>query len=111
VFAGAPIGPGYVLHWRVVVHGESSLVLVDAPEDLYVLIPRAPVMTVTFHQPRSGTNYGFSELRVENLTEDHSVQAIIRVQVYRKTITAFSLAVNPMPPAGHPYYFLKVRTP
>lgn len=110
VFAGSPIGPGYVMHWRVVVHRSSTLILIDAPEDLYLPMPiHQNTMTVVFHNPRSGTNYGFSELRVENLTEDHSVQAVIHVQVYRKIRSAFSLAINPRPPSE--FYFLKVRTP
>jgi hypothetical protein len=109
VFAGAPIGPGYVMHWRVVVHRSSTLILIDAPEDLYLQMPRTNTMSVTFHQPRSGTNYGFSELRVENLTEAHGVQAVIRVQVYQKFIGSFRIAVNPTPPSD--FYFLKVRTP
>lgn len=109
VFAGAPIGPGYVLHWRVNVHRKSALVLIDAPEDLNLRMPRTNTMSIVFHQPRSGTNYGFTELRVENLTEDHNVQAVIRVQVYHKTISGFLIAVNPRPPSD--FYFLRVRTP
>jgi hypothetical protein len=110
VFAGAPIGPGYVLHWRVNIHRTTSLVLIDAPEDLNVqLTPHANIQTIAFHQPRSGTNYGFTELRVENLTEDHNVQAVIHVQVYRKTISGFSIAINPRPPTE--FYFLRARTP
>jgi hypothetical protein len=109
VFAGAPIGPGYVMHWRVVVHRSSTLILIDAPEDLYLQMPRTNTMSVVFHQPRSGTNYGFTELRVENLTESPGVQAIIRVQVQHKTISGFLMGVNPTPPSD--FYFLKVRTP
>lgn len=109
VFAGAPIGAGYVLHWRVTVHKTSAVILVDYPENLYLQMPRTNTMAVAFHQPRSGVEYGFSELRVENLTEAHNVQAIIRVQVYQKGINGFTLAVNPKPPTD--FYFLKVRTP
>lgn len=109
VFAGAPIGPGYVMYWRVVVHRDSAIILIDAPEDLYLQMPRTNTMAVVFHQPRSGTSYGFSELRVENLTEAPGVQTPIWVQVYRKTISGFLLAVNPTPPSD--LYFLKVRTP
>jgi hypothetical protein len=113
-FAGAPItvppgGLGYVLHWRVVVTRQSTAVIVDAPEDLNVQMPRTNTMTVNFNNPRSGTNYGFTELRVENLTELPNVQAIIRVQVYRKFLGSFQLAVNPTPPSN--FYFLRVRTP
>jgi hypothetical protein len=110
VFAGVPIGAGYVLHWRVVVHRSSTLILIDAPENLNVpLTPHANFQTIAFHQPRSGTNYGFTELRVENLTEDHNAQAVIHVQVVHKTLSGFSIAINPRPPTE--FYFLRVRTP
>lgn len=109
LFAGAPIGSGYVLHWRVTIVRTSSLIQVDAPEDLYLQIPHAPTMGVTFVNPRSHVNYGFTELRVENLTDPPAGQAIIRVQVYAKTVSGFLLAVNPMPPTN--FYFLRVRTP
>jgi hypothetical protein len=109
VFAGTPIGSGYVLHWRVTVHRLRSQILIDAPEDLYIQMPRTNTMAVTFHQQRSGTSYGFTELRVENLTEAPGNQSPIHIQVYRKTISGFFLAVNPTPPTL--FYYLKVRTP
>jgi hypothetical protein len=115
VLAGTPftLPPGpyvpYVLHWRVVVHRSSSLILIDAPEDLNLVMPRTNTMSITFHQPRSGTNYGFSELRVENLHELHQDQSPIHVQVYRKTTSGFFVAVSPTPPSD--FYFLRVRTP
>jgi hypothetical protein len=109
VFAGVPIGAGYVLHWRVVIHKLRSQILIDAPEDLYLQMPRANTMAVTFHQQRSNTVYGFSELRVENVTELPQNQQPIAIQVYRKTISGFFLAVNPTPRTD--FYFLKVRTP
>ena len=62
-----------------------------------------------FHQPRSGTNYGFSELRVENLTEGPSGLTPINVMVTHKTISGFTIAINPRPPTE--FYFLRVRTP
>jgi hypothetical protein len=67
-------------------------------------------MVVPFTNPRSGTNYGFSELRVENLLDPPASQAIIRVQVTAKTISDFTLSVNPTPANGS-HYFLAARTP
>ena len=109
LLAGAPIQSGYVLHWRVSITQTAELVGVDTPEVLYLPLLHQPVMGVFFHNPRSGTNYGFSELRVENLTDPHQVQAIIHVQVVQKTTIGFTIAVNPMPPTGN--YFLAARTP
>lgn len=109
VFAGAPIGTGYVLHWRVVIVRTSTLVQIDAPEDQYIRMPQTNTMAVTFVNPRSGTNYGFTELRVENLTDLPADQAVINVQVYLKTISGFIMAVNPTPPTDN--YFLRMRTP
>lgn len=108
-FAGAPIGDGYVLRWRVVIARTSTLVQTDAPEDLYLQIPQTVLMTITFANPRSGTTYGFTELRVENLVDPPSAQAVIHVQVWQKTINGFSIAINPTPPSSN--YFLRVRTP
>jgi hypothetical protein len=109
VFAGAPIGAGYVLNWRVVIVQTTTLLQVDAPEDLYLRMPRTSTMAVTFLNPRSSTGYGFSELRVENLVDAPASQALIHVQVYAKTLSGCSLAVNPRPPSDN--YFLRVRTP
>lgn len=110
VFAGAPIDEGYVLHWRVTVVRTSLLILVDHPEDLYILMPPTNLLTIPFTNPRSGTNYGFSELRVENLIDDPMRMPLIRVQVVAKTVSGFTVAVNPIPRAGT-HFFLKVRTP
>jgi len=106
----APPGSVYVLHWRVTIVRTSSLVQVDAPERIYLLMPHSSTMIVPFTNPRSGTEYGFSELRVENLLDDPATQAIIRVQVTAKTTTSFTLSVNPTPAAGK-HYFLAARTP
>jgi hypothetical protein len=65
-------------------------------------------MQVVFANPRGGVDYGFSELRVENLI-DTTRRALIHVQVYQKGLNGFFLDVNPRPPTDH--YFLKVRTP
>ena len=109
VFAGVPLNDLCVLHWRVVVVTTSSLLLVDAPEDLYLQMPQAPTMAILFANPRSNTNYGFTELRVENLTQPANQQTPIHVQVVAKTLSGFSIGVNPTPRSD--FYFLKVRTP
>jgi hypothetical protein len=109
VFAGSPIGAGYVLRWRVVIVTTTTLVQTDAPEDLYLQMPRTNLMAITFLNPRSSTTYGFAELRVENLIDPPAGQAVIAVQPYVKTFTGFGLAVNPTPPSDN--YFLRVRTP
>jgi hypothetical protein len=106
--AGSPIAPGYVLKWRVTIKRTSSLVQIDAPENLYLQMPRTTTMQVVFANPRGGVDYGFSELRVENLI-DTTRRALIHVQVYQKGLNGFFLDVNPRPPTDH--YFLKVRTP
>jgi hypothetical protein len=109
VLAGTPIAAGYVLHWRVTIIRTSTSTQVDAPEDLYLQMPRTNTMAVSFSNPRSSLNYGFSELRVENLHDAPAVQAVIRVQVAQKTVNGFLLAVNPTPRTD--FYFLRVRTP
>lgn len=108
-FAGSPIGAGYVLHWRVTIARTSALIQTDAPESLYLQLPRAALMDISFVNPRSSVNYGFSELRVENLHDAPAVQTPIHVQVYQKLLTGFSIAINPTPPTD--FYYLKVRTP
>ena len=108
-FAGSPLGTGYVLRWRVVVVSTSNLAEIDAPEELYLQMPQANTMSVLFNNQRSNTGYGFTELRVENLTEFSGVQTPINVMVVAKTINGFTLAVSPTPPSD--FYFLKVRTP
>ena len=109
VFAGAPLNDLSVLHWRVVIVQSTALALIDAPEDLYLQMPQASVMNITFANPRSSVDYGFSELRVENLTEPASRQTPINVQVAAKTNSGFSIGVSPAPRTD--FYFLKVRTP
>ena len=105
----APAGTNYVLYWRVTIVTTTDLVQTDAPEDIYLVMPQTNFMYVVFANPRSGVNYGFSELRVENLTDPLETQTPIHVQVCLKTTTEFVLGVNPIPPTSN--YFLKVRTP
>lgn len=109
VFEGAPVGLGYTLHWRCVVTRTSSIVQIDAPEDLYIQLPHANQMQILFVNPRSSVSYGFSELRVENLHDPHQNQAVIHTQVFAKNTWGFSIGINPMPPTDK--YFLRVRTP
>jgi hypothetical protein len=66
-------------------------------------------MAINFVNPRSGVNYGFTELRVENLSDLSSDAALVHVQVSQKRIDGFTVAVNPRPPNDN--YFLTVRTP
>jgi len=109
VFAGSPIGAGYVLRWRVVVARSSVQIQIDAPEDQLVRMPQSNLMAILFINPRSGVSYGFTELAVENLVDPPEDQAVISVQVVLKTIAGFTVAVNPTPPTSN--YFLRVRTP
>lgn len=110
-FAGVPPEDGYVLRWRVVVISTSiGTAFEDFPETLYVRIPAlAAALTVTFLNPRSTVNYGFKELRVENLTDPLASQRIILAQVVVKTILNFTVGLNPRPNNDH--YFLVARTP
>ena len=110
LFAGTPVLEGRILNWRVVIASTSTLVQVGASEDLYVNVPiSSTTMTVNFVNPRGQLNYGFTELRVENLIDPPSGQAVIRVQVVSKLENSFTLAINPMAPTSN--YFLRVRTP
>jgi len=113
--AVAPV-PGYVLRWRVVVIALGSTTSVDKPESLYLQMPWAtppigvtPIMNILFVNPRSNVNYGFTELRVENLVDPPALQTPIRVQVYEKRTDGFRICFNPLPPT--PNYFIAVRTP
>ena len=108
--AGVPIATGYVLRWRVVVIAIAGIpVQIDAPENLYVRLPLANTALISFVNPRSTTAYGFSELRVENLTDSYLVQVPILAQVAQKTVSNFRVALSPRPPTAN--YFLVARTP
>lgn len=110
-FAGAPIGEGYTLRWRVVVVTTPiSPIDIDKPESLRIqLTEDALTQGIAFLNPRSGTIYGFSELRVENLDDPPGEQSPILAQVVAKTIGGFTVALSPRPPTEN--YFLVVRTP
>lgn len=108
-FAGAPIGTGYILHWRVTVVSVTAAIAVDSPEDQYIQLPRANLLAISFVNPRSSTTYGFSELRVENITDLPADQTPISVQVVAKSLSGFSIGISPTPPTDN--YFLRMRTP
>ena len=108
--AGAPDVDGYILRWHVVVYDLTSIgTEIDAPELLYLQLPQANLFNVFFHNPRSGTTYGFTELRIENLVDDPSTQTPVLVQVVAKFTDHFTIALSPTPPDTN--YFLAVRTP
>lgn len=108
--AGAPPIDGYILRWRVFVTSDTiTPQTVDTPEDIYIRLSMAPLFIVGFTVPRSSTDYGFSELRVENLTDAPAAQTPIAVQVVAKATTWFEIALSPTPPSNN--YFLRVRTP
>lgn len=114
--AGEPPQEGYILRWRVVVISIGETGVIDSPESLYVQLNHTigdestnPIQDILFVNPRSGTSYGFTELRVENLTDDPLIQYPVFVQVVEKRIDGFKIAINPVPDS--PYYYLAVRTP
>ena len=121
--AGVPIADGYILRWKVAVVSVTGQVLVDAPESFRVQMPNLTpgtiptplppeiiTMDVTFQNPRSNTNYGFSELRVENLVDTlFADQSVIGIQVVQKSVTGFKIMFRPVPPT--PNYYLVGRTP
>lgn len=108
--AGNPIMDGYILRW----HAKVTQIInqaggVDAPELQYLRLPMANTLAVVFNSPRSNLDYGFSELRVENLSDPPQNAAIVNVQVYQKSLTGFLLGIHPTPPNNN--YFLRMRTP
>jgi len=122
--SGVPIQDGYILRWHVVVISITpGSIIVDAPESFRVQIPPGPPGTlpgpplppevisfqIFFVNPRSNTDYGFSELRVENLVDAPNNQSIIGIQVVQKTTLSFKVLYRPVPPTGN--YFLTGRTP
>lgn len=110
-FAGAPVAEGYTLRWRVtVVTTPIAITDIDKPESLRIQLDQdALTQEIAFLNPRSGTVYGFSELRVENLDDDPVDQSPILAQVVAKEIGGFTVALSPPPDTGN--YYLVVRTP
>jgi hypothetical protein len=110
-FAGTPLAAGYILRWRVVVIDTTITEgFLDTPESLYIRLPQGTdLFTATFINPRSTMVFGFSELRIENLTDPPDQQTFVAVQVVTKTQLNFTVGLNPSPPSGN--YFLVARTP
>lgn len=108
---GAPPEEGYILRWRVIVVSFEILGgAIDAPERFYVQIPQgASVLQLSFLNLRSNQEYGFDELRVENLIDLPGQQTPIAVQVVQKALTSFQVAFNPSPPNNN--YYLTARVP
>src|SRR5215469_27358 len=95
---GQAIVPGSILRWRVVVIDLSVIGdLLDQPQSLYLQLPMVNLFVVNLANPRSTTDYGFDELRVENLADTPSAQTPIAVQVVAKTQTTFTIAMSPSP--------------
>ena len=107
--AGIPVEEGYILRWRVVVQDITINLVVDAPESLRLQLNPARSFTATFVNPRSTTNYGFTELRIENLDDPVDSQRVINAQVVAKTTVGFTVGLNPPPDTSN--YYLVVRTP
>lgn len=107
-FAGAPIADGYILRWRVVV---ISVVTsqIDVPEVIYAQLPMTNVFSYSLVNPRSTQDYGFSELRVENLIDLPGAQTPILAQIVHKEQTQFIVALSPTPNTNN--YFLAARIP
>jgi hypothetical protein len=108
-FAGIPLAEGYILRWRVVVQDVTINLIVGAPESLRLQLSPARTFTATFVNPRANAIYGFSELRVENLTDPADFQRIVNVQVIAKTTLNFTVGMNPPPDSTN--YYLVARTP
>jgi len=101
----------YVFYWHVRIRDAAVAVepILDAPEAARTpLLPGAEAQTIQFTNPRSNTNYTFSEFRVENLV-DGDAQFIIWVQLKGKGLNSFDIAISP--PVDTPNYFLAWRTP
>jgi hypothetical protein len=109
--AGIPLLDGYILRWRVVVRDLNlDLTQVDSPENLRVqIVAGEREQVITFVHPRSDTNYGFTELRIENLIDNLIIQRYIGVQVGVKTQLDFTVGFSA--PAPNSNYFLVARTP
>ena len=109
--APATDSDNYVFYWHVRVRDTAVAIgpIIDAPEAARSqLIPGAISQTIYFTNPRSGTDYTFSEFRVENLVDGDS-QFIIWVQLKAKTKNSFDVAISP--PVENANYFLCWKSP
>jgi len=109
--AGVPAIEGYVLRWRVVVNSLLSTgIQVNAPENIRQQLGTGfRVAVINFVNPRSDTNYGFTELRIENLIDLPNTQHLILPQVVAKSVSNFTVELSTPPPNHN--YFLVARTP
>ena len=101
----------YVFYWHVRVRDAAVAVqpIIDAPEAARTtLLPGAEAQTIQLTNPRSNTDYSFSEFRVENLVDGDN-QRPIWVQLVGKTTISFDIAISP--PVDTANYFLAWRTP
>jgi hypothetical protein len=110
--SGVPRMAGRILRWHVVVVTivQTPGDFTDAPEAIRVRLPEATnLFDVTFVNARSATTFGFSELRIENLDDDPSLQSPVLPQVVVKTLVGFTVALSPSTPS--PNYYLVARVP
>lgn len=109
--AGQPVAEGYILRWRVVVISTEVMPTPtpDIPESIYVQLPQSSVHSVMFNNPRSTQDYGFSELRIENLIDLPGLQVVIVPQVIVKLQEAFTVKLSQVPNNNN--YYLVARTP
>ena len=112
--AGAPIGPGYILRWRVVVIATTvppPTPTPDIPESVYVNLPQNQTFTYHFQHPRSITTYTFSELRVEwtGIASPSVSPTAIFPMVIARALLYFTVFLNAIPPDGN--YYLVARIP
>lgn len=98
----------FVLHWRVVVQDITTIGELDKPEIIYFPLPRANTATIYLANPRSSNDYGFSEFRVENLTDPVGGQTPILAQVVARTNASFQIGLSPTPRTNN--YYLVART-
>jgi hypothetical protein len=109
----APVipGAGYVLRWRVVVvDAVLEAGIIDAPESLRDQLTQGVQSHSSYYiNARSSADYGFSEMRVENLIDDPASQIFIFPQVVAKTTAFVTVQLSNIPPT--PNYYLVVRTP
>lgn len=98
----------YVLRWRVVVQEIDVSTHIDEPETIYYQLPRANQATILLVNPRSSDEWGFSEFRVENLTDPVGSQTPILAQVVARTQFSFQIGLSPTPHTNN--YYLAART-
>lgn len=104
-FSAAPPVDGFILRWRAVVV-DTTLTPASYDQPLSIreqLVAGASVHTVTLASPRTTQDYGFNELRVENLIDLPGQQTPILAQVVAKLVGQFTVALSPSPPNNNYY--------